>query len=46
MEQESVELPSMTYAELLKFNGTASEKVYFSLKGIKIPINKLKFENF
>ena len=43
MEQESVELPSMTYAELLKFNGTASEKVYFSLKGIVFDVSGSDF---
>ena len=43
MDQGGTDLPSMSYAELSKFDGVASEKIYFSLKGIVFDVSGSDF---
>ena len=43
MDQGGTDLPSMSYAELSKFDGVASDKIYFSLKGIVFDVSGSDF---
>ncbi len=43
MDQGGAELPTMTYAELAKYNGESSDKVYFSLKGVVFDVSGSDF---